>query len=153
MAALTVIWKGPTEADSVPSETETVIFVETPMSALVGVPLSLPLAVSKFAHAGMFVIEKVSVWPSASAAVGWKTYAMPAVMVVGGVPLICGGVLGRDAGAVELDVCRALESLLPLQPAAAAAMKIEHATARNTLTGTRCEICTLSTPRLDTMDD
>jgi hypothetical protein len=56
----------------------------------VGVPVSAPLAVLKFAQAGRFVIDQVSVRPSGSEPVGRNAYALPAVTEVGGVPLNTG---------------------------------------------------------------
>jgi hypothetical protein len=74
-----------------PSLTPMPMFANVPTLADVGVPCSRPVAVLKVAHVGRFVMLKVSVPPSASLAVGWNEYAVPAVTDVGGTPLIVGG--------------------------------------------------------------
>jgi hypothetical protein len=63
-----------------------------------GVPCSRPVPVLNVAHVGRFAIANVSALPSASAAVGWKLYAVPCVAVVAGEPEIVGGRF--DVGAV-----------------------------------------------------
>ena len=55
-----------------------------------GVPLSKPVAVLKFAHDGRFVTENDSVAPLGPLAEGWNAYAPPATSVVAGVPEIVG---------------------------------------------------------------
>src|SRR5688572_1808022 len=60
------------------------------MCADPGVPCSVPFAILKVAHVGRLAIAKVSVLPSASAAVGRNVYAVPCVAVDGGVPEIVG---------------------------------------------------------------
>ena len=69
-AAATLMLNGPTEALSVPSDTEMVIPLYWPTLAALGVPLSLPVVASNVAHVGMFAMLKVSVLPFASLAVG-----------------------------------------------------------------------------------
>jgi hypothetical protein len=59
-------------AESFPSLTVIVTFANMPTDDDVGVPLRRPEAASKAAHVGLFETEKVSVSPSASAAVGVK---------------------------------------------------------------------------------
>jgi hypothetical protein len=54
------------------------------------VPDSWPVDVLKLAHAGRFWIEKPSVLPSGSDAVGRKLYALPTVADVDGAPEITG---------------------------------------------------------------
>jgi hypothetical protein len=52
--------------------------------------LSRPVEVLKLAQTGLFVIAYVSALPSASEADGVNEYAVPAVTLVAGVPLIVG---------------------------------------------------------------
>ena len=58
-----------------------------------GVPVSCPVLVSKVAQSGTLEIAKVSASPSASEAVGVKTYVLPAITLVAGDPEICGAAL------------------------------------------------------------
>jgi len=64
--------KGGSDALAVPSDTEIVMPLYVPAWVLAGVPDSDPVALLKLAHAGLFVIENVSVSPSGSEALGWK---------------------------------------------------------------------------------
>src|SRR5690242_5953148 len=75
------------EALVLPSLTEMTMLDTVPTSRRAGVPESWPRAVSKVAHVGRLAIEKVSVSPSASLAVGLKRYAVPAWTLVAGEPL------------------------------------------------------------------
>jgi hypothetical protein len=59
-AAAIVIRNGPTVALPTPSETPISISFVVPTSAVVGVPLSSPVAVLKLAQEGIFVMSKVS---------------------------------------------------------------------------------------------
>lgn len=69
-AAETVIANAGREVVIDPSLTEMMIPDVVPTSDAVGVPDSRPLDVEKVAHAGRPTIEKVSVLPSGSVAVG-----------------------------------------------------------------------------------
>ena len=55
-----------------PSLTRIVMFEYVCTCAVPGVPDRRPVVVEKVAQVGRFVIEKLSVSPLASAAVGWK---------------------------------------------------------------------------------
>jgi hypothetical protein len=77
-----------------PSLTPMPMFANVPTLADVGVPCNRPVELLNVAHAGRFVMLKVSVPPSGSLAVGWNEYAVPAVTDVCGTPLIVGGWLG-----------------------------------------------------------
>jgi len=79
----------------------TLITISTCIAAVVGVPVSRPVEVENVAHVGRLTIEKVSVSPLASLAVGWNVYALPATTVVTGVPEIVGGVFGRGDTLIE----------------------------------------------------
>ena len=89
-AALTVMVKEASETDVVPSVTEITMPGKLPTLPDPGVPESLPVLVLKVAQLGLFWMEKVSVPPLGSVVVGVKLYAVPAVAVVAGVPLIVG---------------------------------------------------------------
>jgi hypothetical protein len=69
---VTVMAKAGSEALDVPSDTLITMPVYVPAFAAVGVPLSWPVVLSKVAHAGLLAMEKVSVPPAASAALGWN---------------------------------------------------------------------------------
>ena len=69
-AALTVIANVGREAFATPSVTPITIPGSVPTSAAAGVPLSCPVAMLKFAHEGLFVMEKVRPLPAGSLAVG-----------------------------------------------------------------------------------
>ena len=71
-AACTTSVNGASDTWAIPSETRIVMFEYVPMFAAVGVPVSCPVDVLNVAHDGLFTIEKVSAWPSASNAVGVK---------------------------------------------------------------------------------
>jgi len=87
----TLIEKGASEALAVPSDTEIVTPLKVmPAKLLLGVPDKRPVVVLNVAQAGLLATENVSVFPSASVALGWKSYGWPAVTDVGGVPLITG---------------------------------------------------------------
>jgi len=64
--------KAASEALSTPSETVMLMLLKLPWSPTPGVPLSLPVFVSKVAHAGLPLMEKVNASPFASAAEGWN---------------------------------------------------------------------------------
>jgi hypothetical protein len=70
-----------------------------PTSAATGVPLSWPVVTLNVAHDGLPVIAKVSAYPAASEALGWKRYAVPTVARVAGLPEIeiVAGVGGASA--------------------------------------------------------
>jgi len=74
------------------------ISVKVPTSASEGVPDSVPLAESKFAHAGVFSILNVNASPSGSDAVGVKEYASPTMTAARGLPLIVGALLVLPPG-------------------------------------------------------
>src|SRR5690606_27622858 len=82
-----------------PSLTLMRTLVIVPTSESEGVPLSVPFDVLNVAHRGRFATANVRRSPSASEAVGWKTYCSPTVTMVGGVPAIVGAVLGGGGGA------------------------------------------------------
>ena len=67
---VTAIEKVGSDADDVPSLTVILIFEYVPTCAVVGIPVRLPVELLKLAHDGLLVIEKLSVLPSASVAVG-----------------------------------------------------------------------------------
>ncbi len=90
------------------------MFENVPTFEVDGVPDRRPVLVEKLAQAGRFVIENVSESPSASAAVGVKLYAVPAVMLAGGTPEIVGarfaggGVVGAAVTWMRNDGSEAL---------------------------------------------
>src|SRR5262245_10935378 len=71
-AAVTVMLNGASDALLRPSLAEITMLLKVPAFALCGVPCSVPLAVSKLAHAGRLLILNVSDLPSGSLAVGVK---------------------------------------------------------------------------------
>ena len=73
-------------ADPVLVEITTLEYV--PTLAAVGVPESAPFAMLNDAQDGLLEIENVAVCPLGTVTVGLKEYAVPAVAVVGGVPLM-----------------------------------------------------------------
>src|SRR5204863_9374961 len=89
---------------------------EVPTLGAVGVPCSRPVVVLKEAHVGRFVMLKVSVPPSASLAVGWNEYAVPAVTDVGGTPEIVGGTFGTALTTIENAASCALPPCPSLTP-------------------------------------
>jgi hypothetical protein len=60
------------EALDPPSATLITMPVDVPTFAAVGVPESCPVVLSKLAHAGLPTMEKLSVPPAASDALGWN---------------------------------------------------------------------------------
>ena len=68
--AVTVMSNAAKLTVALPSLTLITMPLVTPFWAAVGVPLSLPVAASKVAHAGLLVMLNVSLSLSASAAVG-----------------------------------------------------------------------------------
>ncbi len=94
-AALTVIANGASDTPAAsPSLTVMTMPLNVPTFWLVGVPDRRPVPVLNVAQLGMFAIVKPSVSLSASAALGVNEYAVPAVTLVGGVPLIVGARFG-----------------------------------------------------------
>jgi len=89
-AAVTVMLNASNPVVYVPSLTLIAIFAC--VAAVVGVPLSWPVALLNAAHAGLLAIVNVSASPFASLAEGVNEYALPACTVVAGEPLITGGV-------------------------------------------------------------
>ena len=73
------------------SVTVMIMLIVIPTSALDGVPVNAPVAVSKLAQDGWFTILNVSVSPtSTSPAVGVKLYGSSSFTDVAGVPLMVG---------------------------------------------------------------
>lgn len=100
LGAFTRIANAGNEAVRRPSLTVMMMFENVP--AAVGVPLKRPVAVSNaVAQLGRFWIEKPSVPPSGSVALGVNEYAEPAFTDVAGVPVMVGA---RLAGAVTLII-------------------------------------------------
>src|SRR5262245_11608587 len=87
-SATTSISNGRSVASAMPSVTVIAMFAYRPAAA--GVPDRRPVDALKVAHDGLLLIRNLSVCPSASDALGWKAYAVPAVTLAGGVPLILG---------------------------------------------------------------
>jgi hypothetical protein len=75
---------------AVPSDTLIPMLLNEPTSATAGVPVRRPVEVLNVAQLGLFEMLNVSVSPSASVALGWKLYAVPAITEVAGVPLMVG---------------------------------------------------------------
>jgi hypothetical protein len=69
---LTVIANAASETDVEPSDTEMTMPEYVPAFVVVGVPVSAPVAVLKFAHDGFPVMLNVSGLPSGSEAAGWN---------------------------------------------------------------------------------
>ena len=88
--ACTVTLNAGSDAVRVPSLTVMTMPAVVPTSPAPGVPDSAPVLVLNAAHAGLFVMLKVSVLPSGSLAVGVNAYAFPGMTVIPGVPLIVG---------------------------------------------------------------
>lgn len=119
--AVIVMTNAASEALAPPSLTVTTMLAVSPTSASEGMPVSSPVAVLKLAHSGLLTIEKMSVPPSASEAVGRKLYVSPACTVVDGVPPIV--IADVDDAVDEPDtefVSDTSEELSELQPARAA---------------------------------
>ena len=70
--AVTVMENAGSEALDAPSATLMTMPVYVPTFAALGVPESWPVVLSKVAHAGFPAMEKVSVPPAASEALGWN---------------------------------------------------------------------------------
>ncbi|MBK7250084.1 MAG: hypothetical protein IPI06_04125 [Gammaproteobacteria bacterium] len=139
-AAETVRLNAASEALALPSLTEITIPLVVPTSPEAGVPLSTPVEVENAAHAGLFVIEKLSASPSASDAAGPKRYAVPTVVVVAGEPLMVGAVLVDVGAAAFADCASGVEPESPPPHAlSAAAISVVEATRRRPL----IVICTL----------
>jgi hypothetical protein len=105
--ARTVTVKAGSDAVTRPSLTLITMFGNVPTFAAVGVPVSRPVDVLKLIHDGRFEIEKPSVLPSGSDAVGRKLYAVPTVAVAGGVPEIVGGRLVVLPPLVDVEIVNA----------------------------------------------
>jgi hypothetical protein len=94
------------EAVAAPSWAEMVIWPVMPTSAAEGVPANSPVLASTLAHEGCPAIENVTV-PPLVATLGLKTYRLPAITRVAGVPVSeivgAGGVDEGDVGAGLLD--------------------------------------------------
>jgi hypothetical protein len=86
----TVIENAGSAADALPSLTLMTMLLYVRMWDAPGVPCSAPVLTLNVAHVGRFAIANLNVLPSASAAVGWNTYAVPCLAVVAGVPEIVG---------------------------------------------------------------
>src|SRR5579883_834466 len=85
-AALTLIVKGASAAEAVPSLALMVMLAS--VCALAGVPESWPVAMLKLAQLGLLLTENDSVFPAESLAVGVKEYAEPATTLLAGVPVM-----------------------------------------------------------------
>lgn len=83
---MTLIEKAGRLALAAPSDTVITMLACVPTFAAPGVPLSRPVAVLKFAQAGLLLIENVSACPSGSVAVGRNEYAWPAATAAAGCP-------------------------------------------------------------------
>ena len=100
LAGETVTVKGAREAEALPSLTVMTMLAKVPVPP--GVPYSVPLELSNVAQAGLFVMLKVSVSPSASYTVGLNEYGCPTVADVTGVPLMTGARFVDSTVAVDL---------------------------------------------------
>lgn len=89
-SASTVIAKAGSDAIAWPLLTLMRTLPYVPTLSAVGVPDRVPLVLSKLAHDGRLVIEKVSALPCGSDAVGVKLYACPTMALVAGVPEMTG---------------------------------------------------------------
>jgi hypothetical protein len=115
-ARATIILIGGSKATSNPSLIDNVMVVVLPISLVVGVPLTTPVAGSNVPHQlGGFAIVKLTAPGSSgspsSVLVGVKLYSTPTVAVVEGLPIITGGVfvgvgwgVGIGVGAVVVAV-------------------------------------------------
>ena len=88
--ASTVIEKGGSELLSLPSLTLMTMFDVVPSLEMPGAAVSRPVFVLNAAHAGRFLIEKVSLLPSGSLATGMKLYVSRATTEVAGMPEMVG---------------------------------------------------------------
>jgi hypothetical protein len=75
-----------------------------PVLAAVGVPNSRPVELLNVAQVGRFAMLNVSVPPLTSLTLGVNEYCVPAVAVVGGMPVIVGGLLGGGTLGAALTV-------------------------------------------------
>jgi hypothetical protein len=91
----TVTANGASAVLILPSLTLMTMFEYVPTFVADGVPISWPVTLLNVAHIGRFWMLKPSVLLSASAAVGRKLYACPAVTEVDGAPLIVGALLAE----------------------------------------------------------
>ena len=91
LPADTAMLNAGSDAFAVPLLTLIMMSEQVFSSALVGLPLSSPVAMLKFAHAGLFLIEKLRTLPLVGLAVGVNVYACPVTADVYGVPPIVGG--------------------------------------------------------------
>jgi hypothetical protein len=95
------------------------MFANVPMFAATGVPCRRPVVVLNVAQLGLFAMLNVSVPPSASLAVGVNEYCVPTVAVVGGDPVIVGGmfdaatVIENAANGVDAVPSLTLMTMLP----------------------------------------
>src|SRR5690242_8533209 len=94
VAFVTAIENAGSDVVTLPSLTRMTMLSYVPVLTVVGVPLSLPVAPSNSAQAGVLTPENVSVSRSSSAASGVNVYAAPAATVVAGVPEIVGARFG-----------------------------------------------------------
>src|SRR5690349_22803519 len=78
-------------ATALPSLASMVIMPDMPTSAWDGVPVTRPVDLLMLAQAGRLVAVNESASPSGSVDCGWNEYAVPAVSLVGGLPVITGG--------------------------------------------------------------
>lgn len=139
VADFTLIENAGSDALDTPSETRMMMLLYFPMCDVDGVPPRRPDVLLNHAQAGLFEIEKVSVLPSGSEAVGRNEYVTPTVALVAGAPDMTGGLLAAAEGAewtrlararrvetrIERDArgrVKAMGVVTPSQPLAAAAM-------------------------------
>lgn len=86
--AVTVMANAGRDAVCVPSLTEMEMLLNVPTSALVGVPVSAPVAELNEAHAGRLATENVSVELLGPVALGVNAYGWSAGVTVPGVPVM-----------------------------------------------------------------
>jgi len=103
----TVMLNAGSAAESDPSDTRMTMLLYLPAAA--GVPASLPLLALKDAQEGLLLMENLSALRCASFADGVKVYALPAMTVAGGVPLMVGAVFHqRHHDDAAFAVCAAV---------------------------------------------
>lgn len=104
VAAPTVRSNAGSDTVLTPSFTDMTIPDVVPISADVGVPVSAPVPMLNFAHAGLFVMLKSmqSTSLSASITVGTKLYLTPTCAVVDGVPVMNGATSGGGTTVTEI---------------------------------------------------
>ena len=100
-AGTTVMAKAGSETLELPSLTLITIFEWLP--ATVGVPLKRPLVVEKVAQVGRLTIEKDSLSPLTSLAIGRNEYIFPTCTIGLGVPDIVGGAFPAMASVAKKD--------------------------------------------------